>query len=89
MPAKDFNSKHPHGVRIFRNRIPEPEEVAACRAEWLKQHEATRLPDSVTPLRNDFPSMKQDHYRGGVWDTTIYQLDPGGSGVLKKMLVGK
>jgi hypothetical protein len=88
MPVRPFNSKG-SGPAHIHNRPPTPEEVAEYRTQWLARHKARVLPASVTPLRSEYPAMKQDHYRGAQWDTTIYMLDPGGSVSLRRALVGK
>lgn len=38
----------------YRNRIPTPEDIARCRADWLQGHQPTVLTPSVTPERHDF-----------------------------------
>ena len=82
-------SRMRHVLHIYRNRIPEPEEVADLSAEWLVEHQATKLPDAVTPQRTAVVAMKADHFRAGQWDTSLYLLDPGGVGSLRRLMRGK
>ena len=75
-------------LHIYRNRIPDAEEVAELSAEWRAAHPPKKLPDAKVPPRTYVANVgKEKALPSGFQD--LFSMPDLGRWDLRRELVGK